>query len=199
MTAIDDLRRAASEDIVQNLTIQSKEGEDVEAIRNQLLTELSQLQAEIDAGTITVTTDLDDKPFIDRLNELLANSQITAEQASNILSSMGVDAHIGHAREEGYVQAISYHPRFTGDALEIGENGPRLPGIEMVPEVTQLKTDIDIPYIEGAHYTGSGVQTAGAAARNPSFGNQGGKGSSPKKGSGGKGKNTKPKDYKTSE
>lgn len=183
MSAIDDLRRAASKDIIQNLSIQLKEGEDINTVRSDLLSGLNQLQAEIDAGTITVTTDLDNNPFIQKLNKMLSDSQISAEQASQILSSIGMDAKIEHKKGTGYVQQISYHPRFTSDAVEIGEGGPRFPGIEMVPEMTSVETEIDIPYLVGTHYTGSGVQTANTAASNPSY--TGGYSKNPKSSGGG--------------
>ena len=169
MSAIDDLRIAAAQDIVQNLAIQVDPDENVDTIRSELMADLNQLQTEISSGKITVMTDLDTNPFIQRLDEMLAKGQVSAEQASQILSSIGMDAKIEHKKGTGYVQQISYHPRFTSDAVEIGEGGPRFPGIEMVPEMTSVKTEIDIPYLVGAHYTGSGVQTASAAARNPSY------------------------------
>ena len=79
-----------------------------------------------------------------------------------------------------------------------------LPGIKMDAVATQIDAPIDIPYLEGTHYTGSGIQTAGVAASNPSYtggysGNptpKSSKSSSPKKGTS---KNNKPKDYQNSE
>ena len=192
MSAIDDLRDAASRDIVQNLKIQATGGESVDELRANLMTELNQLQADIDAGTITVGTDLDTYPFTQKLNEMLANSQITEEQASQILSSMGMEANIEHAKGKGYVQQITYHPRFTGDAVEIGEGGPRLPGIEMVAETRPVETEIDIPYLKGTHYTGSGVNIPSVSASNPNY--TGGYSGNPKsKGGGGGGKSPKKK------
>lgn len=181
MSAIDDLRRAASQDIVQNLNIQVTGEESVDELRADLMAKLEQVQAEIDAGTITVGTDLDTYPFVQKLNEMLAKSQITEEQVTQILSSSGMEANIGHAKGKGYVQQISYHPRFTGDAVEIGEGGPRLPGIEMVAETRPVETEIDIPYLEGTHYTGPGVNIPSLSASKPSY--TGGYGSNPKKSS----------------
>ena len=206
MSAIDDLRNAASRDIVQNLKIQATGEESVDELRANLMTELNQLQADIDAGTITVGTDLDTHPFTQKLNEMLANSQITEEQASQILSSMGMEADIYHAKGKGYVQQITYHPRFTGDAVEIGEGGPRLPGIEMVAETRPVETEIDIPYLKGTHYTGSGVNIPSLSASRPGYtggygGNpkpKGGSGKSPKKGSGSN-KNNQKKDKEKSQ
>lgn len=203
MSAIDDLRRAAAQDIIQNLTIQTKPGEDVEAIRSQLMTELNQLQADIDAGAITINTDLDTHPFTNKLDEMLAEGQISAEQASQILSSIGMDAKIEHAEGDGTVQAIEYSPTLTMDATTV-DMGPlgsfQMPGVKMVPNLVDIPTKIDIPYLVGTHYTGSGVQTANTAARNPSYTGGYSKNPTPKssgsspKSSSSKPKNNRPKD-----
>ena len=119
MSAIDDLRKAASQDIIQNLNIQVTGEESVDELRAQLITELNQLQMDIDAGAITVTTDLDTNPFIQKLNEMLAASQISEEQATQILSSIGMEANIKHKKDVGKISAIEYRPHITGDALTV--------------------------------------------------------------------------------
>lgn len=206
MSAIDDLRIAAAQDIVQNLSIQANP-EDVETIRQELMVELNQLQADIDAGAITVGTDLDTYPFIQKLNDMLAASQISEEQASNILSSIGMEATIQHATGPGYVDEIQYEAvpslsSFRFDAGILGEQSIPIPSLRIIPHTVRKETMVDYPYIQGAQYTGPGVQTANVAARNPNYtggysGNPkrsgGGSGKSPK-GSSGSNKDTKPKD-----
>ena len=206
MSAIDDLRIAAAQDIVQNLSIQANP-EDVETIRQELMVELNQLQADINAGAITVGTDLDTYPFIDKLNHMLAESQISAEQASNILSSIGMEATIQHATGPGYVDEIQYEAipslsSFSFNAGILGEQSIPIPSLRIIPHTVKKPTTVDYPYIQGAQYTGPGVQTANTAARNPNYtggysGNPkrsgGGGGKSPK-GSSGSNKDTKPKD-----
>jgi hypothetical protein len=171
MSAIDDLRRAASQDIVQNLSIQVKEGESVDEIRAGLMAELNQLQADIDAGAITVTTDLDTNPFVNKLNEMLAASQISEEQATQILSSVGMEANIKHKKDKGQISAITYHPKFTMDAMDVDTPffKGRVPGITMEPEVRMIDAPVDIAYLEGTHYTGPGVNTPSVSASNPSY------------------------------
>ena len=59
---------------------------------------------------------------------------------------------------------------------------------------TQVDAPIDIPYLEGTHYTGSGVQTAGVAASNPSYtGGYSGNPTPKSSGGGGGGKSSSPK------
>ena len=187
MSAIDDLRRAASKDIIQNLSIQLKKGEDIKTVRSDLLSELNQLQAEIDAGTITVTTDLDDNPFIQKLNKMLADSQISAEQASNILSSIGMEANVKYAEGKGTVDAVEYEVDIDYvdqvGPMPGGGQMPSIPKIRMIPHMVPVKTTTKIPYLQGTHYTGSGVQTASTAARNPSY--TGGYSKNPKSSGGG--------------
>jgi len=211
MSAIDDLRIAAAQDIIQNLSIQLKKGEDVDAVRSQLLNELNQLQAEINAGTITITTDLDDKPFIQKLNMMLADSQISAEQASNILSSIGMDAKIQYAEGKGTVDAVEYEVAVDWvdqvGPMPDGSQAPSIPKIRMIPHMVPVETTTRIPYLQGTHYTGSGVQTANTAARNPSYTGgyssnpkpSGGKSSSPKNNSTPKQKTIDPEDKQKNE
>lgn len=117
MSAIDDLRMAAADDIIQHLAIQVDPTEDVETIRTELMGELDRLQADISSGKITVMTDLDTDPFVQKLDYMLAQGQISAEQASQILSSIGVEAKIEHATGKGFVDETYYTatPGFDGN------------------------------------------------------------------------------------
>ena len=197
MSAIDDLRNAAAQDIVQNLTIQANTGEDIEVIRSELITELNRLQEDISAGKITVYSDLDTDPFIAKLNDMLQKGQISAEQASQILSSVGMDAKIDYITGKGSIPGIRY-------VLDLS-NGQ----VAFRPEQYTIENaDITFPVIRGAHYTGPAVQTANTAARNPNYTGGYSKNPTPKKstpskspssGSNKQPKNNQKKDKETSQ
>lgn len=206
MSAIDDLRRTASQDIIQNLNIQVTGEESIDELRAGLMAELNQLQADIDAGTITVATDLDTNPFTNKLDEMLAASQISEEQATQILSSVGMEANIKHKKEMGKVPQIEYRPTISASAIDVqgpdGQTMFSLPGIKMSPVVTEINAPIDIPYLEGTHYTGPGINTPSVSASNPSY--TGGYSGNPKPSKSSssktnKSKNASPKDKKTSD
>ena len=81
--AIYDLKAAALDSIVIDAKV-NYDGmdQDMAMLRDFILNE---------APTLEVGTELNDKPFITALNNLLANSKLTAQQVNSILGSMGVN------------------------------------------------------------------------------------------------------------
>lgn len=192
MSAIDDLRNLASEDIVAHLDVQAITPEDkAYLINNELLPMLADFQAQIDSMPLGAKVDVDTQPFIMKLNQLLEAGQITAAQATNILSSIGMDAEIGKKTQTVTQQYTAYFPKFTVEKDENGVMTGLVPA-GVTPIDYEATETVEMPYIQGATYTGSGISTVGGASsgRLPSSGGGGGRGG----GGGGSGKTYEPKE-----
>lgn len=190
VSAIDDLRRIASEDIVTHLQVENISDEDKDyLINNELLPMMNDLQSYLDGQPLGTEVDVNTDPFIGKLNELLQLGQITAEQASNILSSIGMDATIDMKTESSWQDHSAQYPRFSVETdPDTGMmTGLKPDGVETV--TWQSYDEISYPTIEGAAYTGSGVQTVGGK----SSGNSGKKSGGGGKGGGGGSKAKEPK------
>lgn len=174
--AIDELRKIASQDIIQNLQITPVGDEDVEVVRAELAGLAQQLQTDLDAMPLEerVTATLDDSEFTIKLNEMLANSQITAEQASNILSSMGMSGTLKTKKVEGKVPKTVYKTTFSDFDEKTG--WPQT--ITTTPETTLVPQTMEVPYFEGTHYTGPGITSVGGNSGGGSSGGGGGGGGS---------------------
>lgn len=195
MSAIDDLRNLASQDIITHMEIQPVDGTDVEATRASLLSAQQELQNYLSSMPLEqrVTTNLDTQPFVQKLNEMLANSQITAEQASNILSSMGVSGTLTTKHGKGKVPVTTYHMEY-GAATQVKGMDLGLPSsITMRPETHYETVDTEIPVFEGTHYTGPGVSSVGGGSSGRLGGGGGGGGGKKGGGGGGSGKSYEPK------
>lgn len=190
-SAIDDLRQLASQDIVQHLDIQGVSPEEAEGLRGQLSSLLTGLQNQLDGMPLGATVDADTSAFIGKLNQMLQLGQITAEQASNILSSIGMDATIGKKTQEVTQQYTAYFPKFKVEKDEDGVMTGLVPDGVTPVDYTATET-VEYPYIEGATYTGAGVSTVGPVSGGRSGGSGGG-GGSKGGGGGGSGKSYEPK------
>jgi len=173
VTAIDDLRALAAKDIILNLDIQGVTPEEENAIiKEQLLPMLSDFQSVLDGAQLGTTIDCDTSPFLAKIDELLRDSKISAEQASNILSSIGMEATIKYAEEDREQEVTQYFPSFHLEpAQEIqgpmpdGSTIPSFPRIvpdDPIPVTYTEKSKVSIPYLEGATYTGPGIETVGS-------------------------------------
>lgn len=184
MSAIDDLRSIASEDIITHMEIQPMGEENTEALRADLLAKAQSLQAYLDSMPLEerVKANLDDSDFVMKLNEMLANSQITAEQASNILSSMGMSGTLDYVEGKGRVPVTTYTLTTSGP---IDETTGLPSSIKLTPETTYKEQDMEIPVFTGTHYTGPGVTSVGGGSSGRVGGGSGGGGG--KKGGGGGG------------
>ena len=185
-SALDDLRNIASQDIIQHLDIQGISPEDKDYLINQeLLPMLSDFQAQLDNAPLGMQVDVNTDPFILKLNELLEKGQITAEQASNILSSIGMDATISTVSNTVTQHHTMRYPKFEMQEID---GVMTLTPTDTVEVGWDSNDAVDFPQIQGATYTGSGVKTVGSTSsgKNKS-GSGGGKKGSGGKGSGGKG------------
>lgn len=182
--AIDDLRAIAAQDIVMHLDVQNITPEDKDyLINNELLPMLSEFQALLDGQPLGTTVDIDTNPFIMKLNQLLEDGQLTAEQVTNILSSIGMDADITKVP----VTAEQHHEmEFPNFSVQTDPNTGMITGIKPDGTTTTVgwtsNDDVSFPQIIGATYTGAGVQTVGYNS-----GGGGRKSSGKKGGSGGGG------------
>lgn len=187
-SAIDDLRRLAAEDLVMNLDIQGVSAEDsADIINNDLLPMLTNLQAYLDGVPLGTVVDADTSPFIAKLNEMLLAGQLTAEQVTNILSSIGMDATIGTKTQETTQEYTAYFPKFSVEKDENGVMTGLVPA-GVTPVKYEATETVEMPYIEGAAYTGSGISTVGpVSSGRTGGGGRGGGGGGGKKGGGGGG------------
>lgn len=186
--AIDDLRKIASEDIITHLKVENISDEDKDYLINEeLLPMLSDFQAQVDEMPIGAEVDINTDPFISKLNELAALGQISAEQLTNILSSVGMDATITEVPSEPvWNETKMKWPKFQQNK----DTGIIEPTGEYTEFSTYTQSQSSFPQIVGATYTGSGVQTVGSNSRGSgSSGGSGGSGG----GGGGGGSSYEPK------
>lgn len=189
-SAIDDLRQLASQDIVQHLDIQGVSPEEAEGLRGQLSSLLTGLQNQLDGMPLGATVDADTSAFIGKLNQMLQLGQIAADQARNILSSIGMDVTIGKKTQEVTQQYTAYFPKFKVEKDEDGVMTGLVPD-GVTPVDYKATETVEYPYIEGATYTGAGISTVGpvSSGRTGGSGGSGGSGG----GGGGSGKSYEPK------
>ena len=161
--ALDRLRIAAAQDIVANLSVNLDEKGVADA--------LATIQSYIDNFSnqdLIIGSKLDDTEFIAAMNHMLHTSQITAAEASQILSSIGYQPSIGTTLVP---KTETHHYVRTND--DTGET----------TSYTETDTfDLEVPIINADKtvYKGSGRQAV-------SYNNNANKGKSPKKSSGGGG------------
>lgn len=187
--AIDDLRKIASEDIITHLKVENISDEDKDYLINEeLLPMLSDFQAKVDEMPIGTEVDINTDPFISKLNELAALGQISAEQLTNILSSVGMDATITEVPSEPvWNETKMKWPKFQQNK----DTGIIEPTGEYTEFSTYTQSQSSFPQITGATYTGSGIQTVGSNSRGGS--SSGGSGGSGGGGGGGGGSSYEPK------
>lgn len=191
MAALDELRDLATKDIIQNMDIQIGSGDEegVEAARTKLLELQQSLQNELDNTPLEARAKVDVSEYTAQLNQMIMDGQITAEQASQALSSMGISGEITY--EQGQIDAPIITYTNQGGSLDslLNENGGSISFTSAVTGHTTV--DAQIPQFKGTHYTGAGI-TGGVGRGSTKKGGGGGGG---KKGGGG-GKSYKPKENK---
>lgn len=189
MAAIDELRNIAAQDIITHMDIISVNGEDVEAVRAELLDLQQNLQATLDATPLEARADVDVSEYTNKLNEMIAAGQITAEQASAALSSMGVSGTLEYVEATGQVPKITYRTEGSIKNLLDGEGSGTF---SVYPETTEMvPATVSVPQFVGTHYTGSGIASVGPKSSGKTGGNKGGGGKGG--GGGGSGKTYEPK------
>jgi chromosome segregation ATPase len=177
--AIERLRKAASEDIVQQIIVNLNDQnaiDDLKSLTNTLENYAANNNLEIGAR-------LDNASFIDSLNDIINATKMTAEQAGNYLKAMGYDAEVSY--DETRVPSTMQMPsvRF---AVKADENGT---SIIAEPDFTEVEYEqvVRTPVVKALTYTGSAGGTvnykntaAGGATTNKSKKSGGGSGSKTK-------------------
>ncbi len=192
MSAIDDLRRIANEDIIMHMQVSNISPEDLQVLRQQLLSESQALQAQLNSMPVEMrmTTNFDDSEYVQHLNQLIADSQITAEQASAALSSIGMSATISYEEADVTVPEYTYHMEGSLKNLLSGEGEATDVKVSTYQSGTKTFRGL-VPQLVGTHYTGSGIQTVGGGSSGRVGGGSGGSGGGG--GGGGSGKTYEPK------
>ena len=90
ISSFDALRNAAMIDYVTHLDVIGPDQETIDGIRNELLNMVTDIQSQ---SNIEIGTSLDTK-YIDQLNEMLRNGQITEQQMNQILGGIGYHPNV---------------------------------------------------------------------------------------------------------
>ena len=171
MEALERLRTAAAQDYVVNLNTQGN-------LTDENLNFLQQHLAQIDAMNIQPGAYLDDKGFIDGLNSMLSNGQMTVDQVNTMFSMMGYNPTISWKTERKPVFDLSDYSVKLPDPL----------GEIHLPQI-QIMGNVQVPVIEGGSDGGTApkkVYSSGGSSGKGSSGSSGGGGGG-RKGRGGSG------------
>lgn len=138
------------------------------------MTELTTMAANLDFSGLVPGADIDDAPFLAKLNEMIFSTADAAVAMSDNLSSVGVDAEI-----EPHTVTVPASTKFTnqnGFLIGTGPNGEviNIPVSAQVAETDDQKTYTWYT-LKGAKYNGRGVRPAAAAPTRSGGGGGGGK------------------------
>ena len=156
---LEKLSRAAAEDFALNLDTASEEN------RNWFATLLNQFAAMANETDIGVSVDLDDKDYLNRLNQMLEAGEITAEQVQGAFGALGYTPDIQYRTDTQRTETVHYVWDDASADTSNTETATR-------KIVTVTENQIQVPYIagEGTHQeadkkTGKGSQTNGFGLR----------------------------------
>ena len=173
MEALERLRAAAAQDYVVNLNTQGN-------LTDENLNFLQQHLAQIDAMNIQPGAYLDDKGFIDGLNSMLSNGQMTVGQVNTMFSMMGYNPTISWKTERKPVFDLSDYSVKLPDPL----------GEIHLPQI-QIMGNVQVPVIEGGSDGGTAPKkvysSGGSSGKSSGGGRKGGGGGGGRKGGGGSG------------
>lgn len=177
VAAIDELRDLANEDIIMHMDVQNISEEDLANLRQQLIDEGNALQADLNSMPLEMSMKVgafDDSDYVQHLNQLLLDSQITAEMASNALSSIGMGFDIEYHTGRMMVPQYTYHMEGDLSSLLSGESSADVT-VAVIP-AGEKEFDAQVPQIVGTHYNGPGVSNVGGSSRPSGSGGKGGGG-----------------------
>ena len=181
--ALDDLRASAAQDIIQNVAVTMPE-ENRAAFTENINGLLSQLDA-MNLG-VNVSANLDDTGYVAKLNDMLANGELTQAQLTNILSAAGYEGHF--ETEEQTVDPPPLKYTVTRTVTAPGEENQVITE-EVVMD--QQPYTAQVPVLKGATQKGG---FSSIAPRSSGGGGRGGGGGGKKGGGGGgSGKSYEPK------
>ena len=142
--SFDELRDAAALDYVANLAVVGPDQAAVDAIRGQLTGMVEDIQS---CGEIEIGTKLD-TGYIDQMNEMLRQGQITEEQMNKIFSAIGYSPTVSYIYQDG-PETVTTHEV----SAKLGEME-----IPIGTVVDRSRSKVAVPQIDG----GSGTNGAKA-------------------------------------
>lgn len=142
--SFDELRDAAALDYVANLAVVGPDQAAVDAIRGQLTGMVEDIQSR---GEIEIGTKLD-TGYIDQMNEMLRQGQITEEQMNKIFSAIGYSPTVSYIYQDG-PETVTTHEV----SAKLGEME-----IPIGTVVDRSRSKVAVPQIDG----GSGTNGAKA-------------------------------------
>ena len=173
--ALDDLRASAAQDIIQNVAVTMPE-ENRAAFTENINGFLNQLNA-MNLG-VNVSANLDDTGYVAKLNDMLANGELTQEQLTNILSAAGYEGHF-----ETEEQTVDPPPLTYTVTRTVTAPGEEKQVITEEVVMDQQPYTAQVPVLKGATQKGG----FGSIGPRSSGGGRGGGGGGGKKGGGGGG------------
>ena len=191
-TAINELKAALLEDIVQKIVLENHIPDEGE----QLKADIAALQAAIPSD-LKVGTKLETKSFLDAANNLIKNSKLTVDQVNAIFDDLGFETHFKTTKKK-VKQTVPKIVTYT-KAEDLGEfDGRKLTRTETVSyqngsstfygqmDVPAMSTNDDVPAIDfvttkadsnfsdfssintGGNTGGSGGRSSGGSSKSPS-------------------------------
>lgn len=209
--AYNQLAEAAKQDIMANVGIN-------DASLAQFNTDLATIENQIDAGIddLQIGAYIDDTQAIQAMNELINAAEMTAEQATDLLASMGVDAEVESIQvPQKQAQAtIDAIPNVTWDTVNfpatiqdttgmvrVNTTPVQIPTLNYTPEPSVSeeegqKTTSVLRVKSARKSSGGNFKYRNSSAGNKGGGSGKGKGGKGKKGGGKKGSTKTPKTQK---
>ena len=165
MSVLSDLQSKAAEDYVTNMDIKidpDNPKEDLEKIKSDLVDEI----AAFNPGDFEVGASINDQPFINTLNNMLAAGKITVDGVNNILSKIGFEPKISYRTVKAHA---GYEATMTapGVSSEVQEK---------IKSSGTMDSTVQIPYIDtGATVRAAAPSSVGSPSSHSGGGGGGGK------------------------
>ena len=199
-TAIEGLKDSLSEEIVANIIVENKLGENRDSLLADFVSLREQAQAAMSGLVIGDDILVDDTNFIAQLNQLINDCNMTVAQANAVFSALGIEPTYETEtvqQEQSITPTQTKHEviaastkTFTASDGTVTEV-PEYTAIDTVTPLAPVKADVEVPVmalaVNGKQPKISGIKKApGGSANNYSSRNKGGKAPGSKS-SGGKG------------
>ena len=167
--AFERLQAAAAKDYVANLSINANT-ERIDEVRN----ELNAFIDEYSGRDIGFTASIDDSPFVQSLNKMIENGELTEQQVNEYLAGIGYEGEVGYKEGPETETVSEVSGNILGKDFKIG--------------TVKTKTKTQVPYLKsitktsdkGARASTFKGATTGSNARPGSKGSGGGGGGSAK-------------------
>ena len=181
--AYDELQTRAQNDILIHTNLSE---EDLATVQDQI----SSFVNDADFQDLEVGADIDDTNLLNKLTEIINSCDMTASQAQQLLTSMGVDAEVVQETEPETttVPTYTYKPEKSGSiTIDDGDSKREIWGYNYIPQtdvktIKSGKTVTSLKVTSGHKTAGGGIKAKRAPAPPASKGGGGGGG---KKGGGG--------------